>query len=334
MLEHSRISAHERSLRRRLWSLQQRYAPYLFVSPFVLLFLVFMLYPLARSVVLSFYQTAGPVRQRFVGLGNYTFLLRDQYFWMSVANTTILTAAFLIIQVPLSLCLAILVNAKVVHFKGFFRFAFFSTYLVGSIFASVLFMQMLNPRQGLINRSLGLMMWLSKLIFDPRNWFPLLFHGRAPAIVTPEIPWLSDPVLARVAILFAWLWLSIGWGMIYFLAALQAVDTELYEAADVDGAGPWRKFWNVTLPGIRPVLIFLILIGTIGGFQLFEIPYIFFPIDNGPNLAGLTIVSFLWSTGWQTGDLGVASAIGWMLVILIFAVSVVQYRISFGRSEA
>ena len=283
----------------------------MFVSPFVVLFLVFMVYPLTRSIVLSFYQTAGPVRQRYVGWGNYAFLLRDQYFWLAVANTALLTLLFLIVQIPLSLGLAILVNAKVIRWKNFFRFAFFSTHLVGGVFASVLFMQMLNPRQGLINRTLG------------------LFVGHV-----PEFQWLSDPILARLAILAAWLWLSVGWGMIYFLAALQAVDQELYEAADVDGAGPWRKFCNITLPGIKSVLIFMILIGTIGGFQLFEIPYIFFPNDNGPNLAGLTIVSYLFSTGWQTGDLGIASAIGWMLVILIFAVSVVQYRLSFGRKEA
>lgn len=298
--------------RNNLWALQQRLAPYLFVSPFVILFLIFMVYPLGRSVVLSLYQTAGPERKKFVGVANYTFLLTDKYFWFSVINTTVMTAAFLLIQLPASLGLAILVNAKVVRWKNFFRFAFFSTHLVGSVFASVLFMQMLNARHGLINQAIG------------------LFIGHV-----PEINWLANPVLARVAMLLAWLWLSVGWGMIYFLAALQAVDAELYEAASVDGAGPWRKFWNVTMPGIQPVLIFMVLIGTIAGFQLFEIPYIFFPIDNGPDLAGLTIVSYLFSVGWQgTGDLGIASAIGWMLVVLIFAVSLVQYRLTFGRKDA
>lgn len=296
-------------MRRKLWALQQRLAPYLFVSPFVVLFLVFMLYPLARSMMLSFYRTAGE-RQEWVGLANYGFLLRDQYFWKAVQNTAILTAAFLIIQIPSSLGLAILVNAKAVRLKSFFRFAFFSTHLVGSVFASVLFMQMLNPRQGLVNRTIGVVL---------RE--------------VPQIPWLANPYLARVSILAAWLWLSVGWGMIYFLAALQSVDAELYEAADVDGAGPWRKFWNVTIPGIRPVLIFMILIGTIGGFQLFEIPYILFPVDTGPNLAGLTIVSYLFTTGWQAGDLGYASAIGWALVVIIFTISLIQFRVSVGQKE-
>src|SRR5262249_42371519 len=128
----------------------------LFVSPFVILFLVFMVYPLGRSIVLSFYQTAGPERSRFVGAANYSFLFTDKYFWDAVENTASLTAAFLLIQIPAALGLAILVNAKFVRFKNFFRFAFFSTHLVGGIFASVLFVQMLNPRQGLINHTLAI----------------------------------------------------------------------------------------------------------------------------------------------------------------------------------
>jgi ABC-type sugar transport system permease subunit len=297
-------------LRERLWHFQHRYAPYLFVSPFVILFLVFMVYPLTRSIVLSLYQIAGEHHQKFVGLGNYQFLLHDKYFWLAVINTTILAAVFICVQIPASLGLALVLNAKGVKAKNFFRFAFFSTYLVGSVFVSVLFSQMLNQRQGLLNRILG------------------LFLGK-----NPEIPWLTDQYLARISILMAWLWISVGWGMIYFLAALQAVDRDLYEAASVDGAGSWRKFWNVTLPGIRPVLVYMILIGTIGGFQLFEIPYVLFPSGSGPNWAGLTIVAYLFTTGFQTGDLGLASAIGWMLVLIILAVSIAQYRLGFSMEK-
>jgi ABC-type sugar transport system permease subunit len=324
-----RDDAPARSWRQRVWDLQHRFAPYLFVSPFVILFAVFMVYPLGRSIILSLYQTAGDTK-KFMGLGNYRYLMVDQYFWWAVVNTASLTLVFLLVQIPLALGLAMLVNAKSVRAKSFFRFAFFSTHLVGMVFASVLFMQMLNPRQGLINRGLGGCIWLFKFLISPSSWFG---SAPLPAFYTPPIPWLADPVLARVSILLTWLWLSVGWGMIYFLAALQAVDQELYEAADVDGAGPWRKFWAVTVPGIKPVLVFMILIGTIGGFQLFEIPYMLFPLDNGPDLAGVTIVSYLFSTGWQTGDLGVASAIGWMLVILILAVSLLQFRLSFGGRE-
>lgn len=292
-------------MRSKLWALQHRFAPYLFVSPFVILFCVFMIYPLGRSIMLSLYQTAGKTHQKFVGLDNYLFLMRDKYFWLAALNTTALTIAYLIVQIPLSLLLAIVVNTRWVKWKNFFRFAFFSTYLVGSVFAAVLFSQLLNPSNGLLNRSLGLVM------------------GH-----TPEIPWLTDPILARVSILVAWVWLSVGWGMIYFLAALQSVDAELYEAADVDGASHWGKFLHITLPGIKPVTVFLLLIGTIGGFQLFEIPYIMFPAGNGPNHAALTIVAYLFMAGWDAGDLGYASAIGWVLVLIIIMVSLAQYRLT------
>jgi ABC-type sugar transport system permease subunit len=297
--------------RARLWALQHRFAPYLFVLPFVLLFTCFLVYPLVRSVVLSMYQTAGPRSTKFVGLANFRFLLTDQYFWLAVANTAVLALTFLCIQIPCSLGLAMLLNAKSVRAKSFFRFAFFSTHLVGSVFASVLFFQLLNPRQGLVNKTLGL--FLS---------------------YTPQIPWLTNEYLARVSILLAWLWLSVGFGMIYFLAALQAVDAELYEAADVDGAGRFSKFWNITVPGIKPVLLFMILVGTIGGFQLFEIPYVLFPTSSGPNRSAVTIVAYLFTTGFQAGDLGYASAIGWMLVIIILTITMLMYLLGVREKRA
>jgi ABC-type sugar transport system permease subunit len=288
----------------KLWTLQHRLAPYMFISPFVLLFACFMIYPLGRSIMLSFYQTAGPNLRKFVGMANYAFLIQDLYFWSAVANTIALASVFLLIQIPASLGLAVLLNSAAVRAKSFFRFAFLATHLVGQVFVAVLFAQMLHPRTGLLNRVIGLF---------TRSM--------------PEIPWLTHPMLARCAILMAWLWLSIGFGMIYFLAALQAVDRELYEAADVDGANGWSKFWHITVPGIKPVLIFMILVGTIGGLQLFELPYVLFPTNAGPNRAGLTIVMHLFTQGFGTGDLGYASAIGWVLTLFILMVSLIQLRL-------
>jgi ABC-type sugar transport system permease subunit len=189
--------------------------------------------------------------------------------------------------------------------RSLYRFAFFSTHLVGSVFVAVLFAQLLSPRSGLIN------VIIAQFVGHP-----------------VEISWLGDPNLALVSVLIASLWLSVGWGMIYFLAALQAVDRELYEAAEVDGAGRWRQFWHVTLPGIRPVLIFMILIGTIGSFQLFELPWVLFNQSAGPDNRALTVVMFLFQTGFQANDLGYASAIGWMLVGIILVVSILQLRFS------
>jgi ABC-type sugar transport system permease subunit len=293
------------SLRSRFWSLQHRAAPYLFVLPFALLFLCFTLYPLVRSLVLSTYKTVGPRHEIFAGLDNYRFILGDRLFWLAVTNTVSYTIAFLCCQIPLALGLALLLNSKRVWGRSAFRFAFFSTHLVGNVFVAVLFAQLLSPRSGLVNLA------ISKLI------------GRQ-----VEISWLGNPNLAMPSVLIAALWLSVGFGMIYFLAALQAVDQELYEAAEVDGAGPLSKFWHVTLPGIRPVLIFMILVGTIGAFQLFELPWVLFQQTPGPDQRGLTIVMYLFQMGFQVNDLGLASAVGWMLVLMILVVALLQLKVS------
>ncbi|HEY7088717.1 MAG TPA: sugar ABC transporter permease [Tepidisphaeraceae bacterium] len=289
----------------RFWAWQAKASPYLFILPFVVLFLCFMLYPLVRSIVLSFYNSAGPRKNVFVGLGNYHFLLHDRLFWLAVFNTVLFTVLFLMFQIPTSLGLALLLNNKGVRFRNFFRFAFFSSHLVGNVFVAVLFLLLLAPRQGLVNKMIG---------------------GVFPFIGT-EINWRGNAMLAMPAMVLASLWLSIGYGMIYFLAALQAVDQELYEAAEVDGAGRWSRFWNVTLPGIRPVLIFILLVGTIGAFQLFELPYIFFD-GPGPGFAGLTIVMYLFQQGFEAGNIGYASAVGWVLVLILFLVALAQLKMT------
>ena len=293
----------------RWWRLQHRAAPYLFLSPFVVLFCCFMLYPLGRSVVLSFYKTAGPRQMTFIGLDNFRYLLSDHFFWMSVLNTTYYAVLFLSLQIPLSLGLAVLLNSPKVRMRNFFRFAFFSSHLVGAVFVAVIFQLLLQQRHGLVNRAI-------ELVF--------------PAIGS-EVNWFGKPELAMPAVVMASLWISLGYAMVYFLAALQAVDRDLYEAAEVDGAGKWSKFWHITIPGIRPVLIFMILIGTIGAFQLFELPYVLF-YNAGTNYS-VTIVMYLFQMGFETGDIGYASAIGWMLVAIILTVSLLQLKVSLSREE-
>jgi ABC-type sugar transport system permease subunit len=282
--------------RDRMWRFQQRAAPYLFVAPFLVLFAAFLAYPMARSLALSFCRTAGPQHRVYVGWANYRhLLLHDLPFGLSVVNTVGFTAAFVLLQVPISLGLAVLLNSRRVRWRSFFRFAFFSSYLVGQVFVAVIFYQ-LFAANGLINK-----------------------------ILSAEIPWLTSPSLALPSVLIADLWMTAGYGMVYFLAALQAVDPELYEAANIDGAGGWQSFIHITLPGIRPVLIFVIVVGTIGGFQLFELPYVLLQ-GPGPSFRGLTMVMYLFIVGFNNGDLGYASAIGWVLVVLLAGVTLIQLR--------
>ncbi|HZZ43040.1 MAG TPA: sugar ABC transporter permease [Tepidisphaeraceae bacterium] len=287
--------------RDRWWRWQSRNAPYLFLLPFALVFGLFMAYPLGRSLILSFYKAIGPKRMEFVGSGNFRFLLHDWVFWWSVANTAAFTIAFLIVQIPLSLGLALLLNSRWVKARNWFRFAFFSTHLTGQVFVAIIFGVLLESRGGLVNHVLAAL-------------------GIAP------IGWLSDPNWIMVSVLIAALWLSVGFAMIYFLATLQGVDPEFYEAASVDGAGKLSKFWHVTLPSISKVLNLLIFMGIVAGLQLFELPYVLNQ-GPGPGGRGMTIVMYLFITGFDAGDLGYASAIGWMLVIMVAIVGVIQYRL-------
>ena len=278
-------------------------APYLFLAPFLLIFGVFFLYPLALSLLMSVRTYAGPREHRFVGANQFTFIFGDVFFWVAVANTISYTLLFLLFQIPLSLGLALAVNSRRLRGRALFRLALLLPFLVGNVLVAVLFTFLLAPRQGLVNQAIALV---------------------APT-VGADLNWKTDPFLATAAIVMAGLWLSVGWGMVYLLAALQAVDPALYEAAQVDGANRWRRFRHVTLPGIRPVLAYLILVGTVGGLQLFELPYVFFQ-GLGPKLRGLTVVQYLVLRGFDRGDLGMASAVGWILVALISLVTLVQIK--------
>jgi ABC-type sugar transport system permease subunit len=299
---------------RRFWQLQHRFSPYLFLAPFLFLFSAFFLYPLLRSLQLSFCSTIGPNHVRFIGLQNYRHLTHDVLFLGALANTAVYVLLFLCVQIPLSLFLAVQLNNKNVIGRKVMRFAFFSTSLVGPVFAAVIFSQFLNPRHDIIA------MLCTQIAQVAGEHQP----GHAGHAVT--IPWLTNPVLARIAALVAWLWLSVGFGMMYLLAALQSVDPQLYEAADIDGAGAWARFWHITLPGIRPVLIFLIVVGLISGFQLFELPYVLMQ-GPGPGYAGFTVVMYLFSKGFQEGNLGYASAIGWALVLITLLATIPRWRL-------
>lgn len=292
---------------------QQKFAPYLFISPFVILFCVFGLYPIVKSVVLSLYMTNGPKDEVFVGLSNYRFLATDADFHTAVWNTAVYAFWTVVLQLPLALGLAVLLSQRWLRGREFFRLAFFSPNLLGQVFVGVLFMVLFVPKYGLVNNA--------------------LHSATAPlaGVVHPfnvETKWLGDPAWVMPALVLTSLWMYVGFNMIYFLAGLQAVDRELYEAAQVDGAGGWHQFLNVTLPGIKPVAIFVLVTATIGSFQLFELPYNMLNSSAGPDNAGLTIVMYLYNTGFVTGDLGYASAVGWTLAIGVLVVSVIQMRVT------
>mgnify|MGYP003399794972 CR=1 FL=1 len=139
--------------------------------------------------------------------------------------------------------------------------------------------------------------------------------------------WFGTPEMVMRGLVLISVWMYAGFNMIYFLAALQNVDQSLVEAARIDGAGSWQVFWHVTLPSIKHVATFVVVMSTIGSFQLFELPYVLLQ-GTGPNNSGLTLVGYLYQTAFESGDLGTASAIGWLLAMIIFVISIAQIRIS------
>jgi ABC-type sugar transport system permease subunit len=278
----------------------QKWAPYLFLSPYALLTLVFFIYPLIYSTILAFYQTNGPKSRTFVGLDNFRFILTDPDFGTALWNTIVFAASSVFIQLPLSLGLAMMLNARNDRFKSLFRLAIFAPNLVGQVFVGILFLMLFTPRYGLFNQFLQ----------------TLLGWGL-------EQRWLADPSLVMPAIVVCSLWMYVGFNMIYFLAALQNVDASLVEAAKIDGAGPRSIFWNVTRPAIMPVATFVIVTSTIGSFNLFELPYTLLQ-GAGPKNSGLFAVTYLYQYGFDNGDLGTAASVAWVLAILILSLSMVQ----------
>ena len=293
--------------RTKLGGVRQAWTPYLFLAPYLVLSAVFFAVPFCNAVVLAFYETNGPRSRVFVGLANFRFLLADPMFYRALGNTTLFACASVLLQLPLSMALALLLNSSEGRLKGFFRLVLFSPNLVGQIFVGILFSVLFTPRYGLINRT-----------------FQALFHWGL------EERWLSNPSLVMPAIILTSLWVWVGFNMVYFLAALQGVDKSLEEAARIDGANAWQVFWHVTLPAMRHVVVFVLVTSVIGSYQLFELPLALLSASQGrgPDNSGLTLITYLNQLAFEDGDLGLGSALGWIVAIIIFAISVLQIRLS------
>ncbi len=280
-----------------------RWVPYVFLLPFLVILVVFIAYPLYHSVTLAMQQTFGPKRSAFVGLDNFRFLASDPLFWKAVRNTSVFAAGSVLIQLPVSLGLALLLNRPDVRGRAVFRLILFSPSLVGLVFVAMMFSLIFEKNTGLVN----VMLHSVFTSFDP------------------EFPWLQQYVMPTLII--AALWMYAGFNMIYFLAALQNVDRGLIEAAMIDGATAWQRFLHVTIPAIRPIGTFVVLLSLIGSFQLFDLPYVLLG-GGGPDNQGLTVVMYLFQMGWEQQDLGLASAIGWSLAVLLGVFAIGQRILS------
>ncbi|GAA3507399.1 carbohydrate ABC transporter permease [Streptomyces showdoensis] len=273
--------------------------PYLLIMPAVLGFAVFKAYPIAASFWISLTTGSGD-EQRFAGLANYERLLTDPLFWTALKNTGLI----LVVQVPLMLGLALLValglNSTKVWLRPLWRLGVFVPSLTGLVAAGVMFSVILNRDAGLLN-------WVLSLFgIDPVNW-------------------LGSPFWARVAVVLVITWHYTGYNAVMYLAGLQGIPKELYEAAMVDGAGPVRRFFAITLPQLRPILLLTVVLSTIGTLQLFDEPYVL--TGGGPDNSTLTVTMYLYDNGFTYFDFGYASALAYALALIVSVLGIIQVRL-------
>ena len=290
-----------RGLRRHFW-------PYLFISPFFILFAIFGLFPYLYAFFLSFNEWNGISPIEWVGLENYRDLLTDDVWWKAVYNSVwlmVVTAFNLVI----ALVLAFILNSGLIRLKEVFRTAYFMPVIASSVAVAMIFAALFGFRYGTFNYLLG-------------------------GVGIDRIDWLKDPTWIKPAIGLVVIWRAFGWNTVIYLAGLQSIPTDLYEAARVDGAG-WRQvFVNITLPLLRPVITFTAILTIIGSLQLFEEPLIIAggaayssASPGGTDQAGLTVMVNLYNTAFNYGKFGYAAAMSVALFVLIVAFSFVYNRL-------
>ncbi len=279
------------------WRNQRTLAPYLFIAPFFILFLVFGLYPIIYSFWLSFFKGFGFGPKSFFGLGNYARLFEDPRYLKSVVNTTKYALGSVFILSPLALVLALAINSRYVAWKGLYKTAFFFPVVTSAVVISIIFTRVLDEKYGLLNALL--------------NWFGL-----------PDVAWLTNVRWVMPAFILMGIWTYLGINSLYWLAGLAGINKELYEAAATDGANGWQSFWHITLPLLRPVTMFVVIQAIVGSYNLFAQPLLL--TNGGPRDASLTVTLYLYNQGFQYFNTGYASAIAYSMVALLLVLSLLN----------
>lgn len=289
-----------------LWRrMRKNWAAYVFISPFFILYSIFGIFGLLFSLYVSFHHWDGLLPMKFRGFGNYTELFQDAIFWESIRNTLLLLLFDFPLKVALPLLLAVALNSKLIRGRGFFRTAFYVPEVTSAVVVAVIFRYLFDRDTGIVNYALSQ--------FGVEN-----------------IAWLQDPFWAKVSFVLLSGWWSQGYHMVIFLAALQTIPNDLLEAAMVDGANHFQTFMRITLPLLRPIIIFSAIITTIAGLQRFSEPFLL--TGGGPGYSTYTIVYYLYQKTFVSYRLGYGAAMGYLIFVMIFVFSVLQFR--YGSKEA
>ncbi len=288
-----RLGSFSRNLRTR-----EAIAAYLFLAPFLIFFSIFVVRAVVQAVELSFYdyQVLRPVRP-FIGLDNYAELLRDDVWWTGLRNTVIFTMLTVTGTTIVALFSAIAVTQPIKG-QGFFRVLLYmpSLFSVGAV--GLIWVWLLNSQFGFIN-------------------YALSFVGIRP------INWLGDPNLVLPALSLTTIWWGFGFPMLIFIAGLQGIPESLYEAAKIDGASPWQLFWYITLPLLRPTILFVTVTGVISHFQVFGQPFIM--TAGGPGRSSYTAIFYLYQIAWRAFRMGYGAAVAVVLALIISVLTLFQF---------
>lgn len=277
--------------------LDKKTAPYYFIAPAVLMFSLFTIYPFLRTVMLSFYKFERG-SYIFNGLQNYTRLFSDGVFYKALGNTFIYMGFQVPVMTGLSLILAVLLNSKLLKWKAQFRIAYFLPSVTEMVAYSIIFSLFLSDK-GLLNYVLSL-------------------------VGIEEIPWLIHPFWAKASIMLALTWRWTGYNMVIMLAGLQGIPNTLYEAAEIDGATKLQQFLYITIPQMKPIMLFSMLMSTIGTINLFSEPFIL--TKGGPSNSTISLGLYLYNQGFMNLNFGYASAISCILLILTAIMSFLQMK--------
>ena len=291
--------------RGRGYALRRAFWPYVFISPFFILFAIFKLFPYLYAFYLSFNQWDGISPMQWVGLGNYQRLMGDSVWWQSVYNSVWLLVVTSL-NLAIALALAFVLNSGLIKFKEVYRAAFFAPIVASSVAVALLFTALFGLHYGIINYA------LSRVGIGP-------------------VDWLGDPHWVKLSIALVVIWRTFGWNTVMYLAGLQSIPTDLYEAARVDGARWPDIFLRITIPLLRPVITFTVILTIIGGLQLFEEPLMLcggttVSAPGCTNLSGLTVIVDLYNTAFNYVQFGYAAAMSVALFVIIVVFSAVYQR--------
>jgi cellobiose transport system permease protein len=290
---------------RPVWTFWRQYTA---ISPFFLVFIGFNLIPVVFTLYLAFHRWDGIGDMTFVGLAQFRYLWHDPVFWLSLRNTIAIWVLATFPMLFLSLVIANLLNSSI-RFTNFYRIAYFLPNVTSLVAIAIFFFAVFSSQYGIVNATLH-------------------------ALHLPQVPWMSNPWGIKVVIALLMMWQWTGYNAIIYLAGLQAIPTQLYEAARIDGANALQIFFRITVPMLRPIILFTLIVSTVTGLQSFTEPQVLFgstasnnPNSGGPGQAGLTTMLYFYHQAFDNNDYGYGAAIVWALFLLILLFALINWRL-------